>query len=181
MLTFKVTGSEKTVSLVREVLRGMKAEEADPPDLLLVEKGTPTPESGVYLTFDTDNLSDLLRFLNTVAPVRQNPPFLIGRKHETFEPILLANILFFRSAGNTLFAHTAKQAYEMKHRLFEMEKLIACENFVRVNKSNIVNVLKIREIIPWFGGRILLRFTESDERIEVSRNYVKDFKQFLNM
>lgn len=69
----------------------------------------------------------------------------------------------------------------MKHRLFEMEKLIACENFVRVNKSNIVNVLKIREIIPWFGGRILLRFTESDERIEVSRNYVKDFKQFLNM
>jgi DNA-binding LytR/AlgR family response regulator len=62
-----------------------------------------------------------------------------------------------------------------------MEKLIACNNFIRVNKSNIINVLKIKEIIPWFGGRILLRFISSEERIEVSRNYVKDFKQFLDM
>lgn len=181
MLTFKVIGTDETVTLIREVLRGMKAEEAEIADLVLVEKGSPAPETGVYLSFDTDHLADLLRFLNTISPARQNPPFLIGRKHETFEPLLLADIIFFRACGNTLFAHTAKQAYEMKHRLFEMEKLIACENFVRVNKSNIVNVLKIREIIPWFGGRILLRFTESVERIEVSRNYVKDFKQFLNM
>ncbi|MBN2510154.1 MAG: LytTR family transcriptional regulator [Spirochaetales bacterium] len=181
MLSYKVSGSKETIALVSQLLRNLKTQETDPADLVLVEKGSPVPETGVYLIFDMEHLSDLLRILNKISSPRQSLPFLVGRKHETFEPLLLADILFFRACGNTLFAHTAKQAYEMKYRLFEMEKLITCENFIRVNKSNIVNVLRIREIIPWFGGRILLRFTDSDERVEVSRNYVKDFKQFLNM
>lgn len=69
----------------------------------------------------------------------------------------------------------------MKQKLFEMEKIISRKNFIRVDKSYIVNILAIKEIIPWFGGRLLLRFNGSEERIEVSRNCVQDFKQFLGM
>jgi len=59
--------------------------------------------------------------------------------------------------------------------------MISRNNFIRVNKSYIVNILMVKEIIPWFGGRLLLKFSGSEEKIEVSRNYVKDFKQFLGM
>ena len=80
-----------------------------------------------------------------------------------------------------MYAYTEQKAYEMKQKLFEMEKLLAYRNFIRVNKSNIVNIMKIKELIPWFGGKILLRLYNTEERIEVSRNYIKDFKQFLDM
>lgn len=181
MFMYRISASPETKALIKELMNTIKAEEAEPAEVHLVEKGLPIPENSLCLVFDAEHLGDLLRFINKIAPNRQSPPFLIGRKHETFQPLLLSDILFFRSCGNILYAHTEQQAYEIKHKLFEMEKLIACENFIRVNKSNIINVLKIKEIIPWFGGRILLRFTASEERIEVSRNYVKDFKQFLNM
>lgn len=181
MITYKISASVETANLLREILRAMEAVESDSGELALVEGGYPAPGDGFYVSFSASNLAPLIRFLNGLNPERQGPQLLIGRKHETFEPLLLSDILFFRSSGNSLYAHTEKQAYEIKHKLFEMENLIACRNFIRVNKSNIVNVLKIREIIPWFGGRILLRFSGSEERIEVSRNYVRDFKQFLNM
>ncbi len=181
MITYRISASSETTGLLREIMRAIEAEESESAELTLVERGFPEPDDAFFLSFSASNLAPLIRFLNGLNPSRRGPQFLIGRKHETFEPLLLSDILFFRSAGNALFAHTERQAYEIKYKLFEMEKLIACQSFFRVNKSNIVNVLKIREIIPWFGGRILLRFAGSEERIEVSRNYVRDFKQFLNM
>lgn len=181
MLTYKVIGTDETTTLIKEILRNLDTEETKEAEITLVEHGFQLPDNRLSLVFQKESLSELIRFLNKLSPSKQNPQFLIGRKHETFEPLLLSDILFFRSAGNVLFAHTERQAYEVKHKLYEMEKLIACESFIRVNKSNIVNVLRIREIIPWFGGRLLLRLSGSEERIEVSRNYVKDFKLFLDM
>ncbi len=181
MLTYRVIGTEETATLIREILRNLDTEESDDAEIVLVSHGFEVPNNGLSLVFQNESLSDLIRFLNKLSASKQTPQLLIGRKHETFEPLLLSDILFFRSAGNALFAHTVRQAYELKHKLYEMEKLIICESFIRVNKSNIVNVLKIREIVPWFGGRLLLRLNGSDERIEVSRNYVKGFKLFLDM
>lgn len=181
MLTYRIDASAESAPIIREVMRNLEGEETENAEISLIENGSPVPEKGLSLVFAKDNLAELIRFLNRLNSVKQVPHILIGRKHETFEPLRLEDILFFRSAGNNLFAHTERQAYEMKQKLFEMEKLISCDNFIRVNKSNIINVLKIKEIIPWFGGRILLRLIASDERIEVSRNYVKDFKQFLDM
>ncbi|HKL86729.1 MAG TPA: LytTR family DNA-binding domain-containing protein [Treponemataceae bacterium] len=181
MLTYRLLASDEMTLIIREIMRNLGNEENEKAELTLVENGYELPTSGIYMGFAKENVADLIRLLYKFNESKQTPDFIIGRKHETFEPLQLDDILFFRSSGNTLFAHTEKQAYEMKHKLFEMEKLISCSNFIRVNKSNIVNILKIKEIIPWFGGRILLRFNDSEERIEVSRNYAKDFKQFLDM
>ena len=181
MLTYRIDASDECAPIIREIMRNLEGEETENAEIALIEKGFTVPEKGLFLVFTKDNLADLIRFLYRLNDVKQVPHILIGRKHETFEPLKLEDILYFRSSGNSLFAHTERQAYEMKQKLFEMEKLIACNNFIRVNKSNIINVLKIKEIIPWFGGRILLRLISSEERIEVSRNYVKDFKQFLDM
>jgi DNA-binding LytR/AlgR family response regulator len=181
MLTYRIDSSAENAKIIREIMLNIEGEETEDAELSLIEKGFPVSEKGLSLVFSKDNLAELIRFLYKLYGVKQVPHIIIGRKHETFEPLKLEDILFFRSSGNSLFAHTEHHAYEMKQKLFEMEKLISCDNFIRVNKSNIINVLKIKEIIPWFGGRLLLRFISSDERIEVSRNYVKDFKQFLDM
>jgi len=181
MQCFRLIASESQRELLRQILRGCSCLEDDNAAIALVECGYTLPEKGLSIVFNHEDITPLLRLLNDLSGKQSESLVLIGRKHETFEPIKPEDILFFKADGNTLFAHTEKQPYEMKQRLFEIEKMISHNNFIRVNKSYIVNILKVKEIIPWFGGRLLLRFCGNEERIEVSRNYVKEFKQFLGM
>jgi len=181
MQGFRIIASDAQKELLRQLLRSANCQEEENSEYVLVESGLPLPEKGLALVFRNEDIASLLRFLNDLAGKQGESAVLIGRKHETFEPIKPEDILFFKSDGNNMYAHTEKQAYEMKQKLFEIEKMISRNNFFRVNKSYVVNILKVKEIIPWFGGRLLLRFALSEERIEVSRNYVKDFKQFLGM
>ena len=181
MLRYKIIASEEKQANIQEIMHNLDNVESDLPDLTIVERGYPLPETGFSLLFSPNETHDLIRLLYALNGLKWIPPVFIGKKHETYEPVKLEDIIYFRSAGNSLYAYTEHQSYEMKQKLFEMEKLLAYRNFIRVNKSNIVNIMKIKEIIPWFGGKILLRLYDTEERIEVSRNYVKDFKQFLDM
>lgn len=182
MRNYRIIASKGQTELIREILRGLSAgaveEEAD---YTIVESGHKAPDSGVSIVFHPDEIQTLIRLLNDLAGKNSAPDVLVGRKHETYEPLKPEQILFFRADGNTLFAHTEKQSFEMKHKLFEIERMFPGGCFIRVNKSYIVNILKVREIIPWFGGRLLLKISGSDEHIEVSRTYVRDFKDYLGM
>jgi len=181
MQGFKIIASDGQKELLRQLLRSANCQEDDNSDYVLVESGLQVPPKGLSLVFRNEDIASLLRLLNDLSGKQVESAVLIGRKHETFEPIKPEDILFFKADGNNMYAHTGKQAYEMKQKLFEIEKMISRNNFIRINKSYIVNILKVKEIIPWFGGRLLLKFSGSEEKIEVSRNYVKDFKQFLGM
>lgn len=181
MQGFRIIASDGQTELLRQILRSGSCHEDENSDFVILEEGYPFPEKSLSIVFRADNLALLLRLIYNFSGKKEESVVLIGRKHETFEPIKPNDILFFKADGNYLFAHTERQAFEMKQKLFEMEKIISRKNFIRVNKSYIVNILAIKEIIPWFGGRLLLRFGGSEERIEVSRNYVQDFKQFLGM
>ncbi|HHU36275.1 MAG TPA: hypothetical protein GXZ47_03505, partial [Treponema sp.] len=119
MLTYRLSASDETAAIIREIMRNLGNEEIETGELILVEKGYELPETGISLVFAKENIPELIRLLYKFNENKQTPDFLIGRKHETFEPLHLDEILFFQSAGNNLFAHTEKQAYEMKHKLFE--------------------------------------------------------------
>lgn len=184
MRKYRIIASEGQTALVREILRGLSADDAGDDgdaDYAIVESGYAPLETGVSILFHPGEIQPLIRILNDLAGKNGKPDVLIGRKHETYEPVRPDQILFFRADGNTLFAQTEKQCFEMKHKLFEIENMFPGGCFIRVNKSYIVNILKVREIIPWFGGRLLLKISGNDEHIEVSRTYVRDFREYLGM
>ena len=54
------------------------------------------------------------------------------------------------------------------------------QEFVRVNKSMIVNMLKVDKIVPWIGSRFVLDL-KSGDKIEVTRTYFADFKRRLGI
>ena len=70
--------------------------------------------------------------------------------------------------------------YRIKDKLYQLEEELAAEGFIRINKSEIVNILHIREIVPWFNGRLLLKLDNKRE-VEVSRSYAGNFKDFLGL
>ena len=176
-----VKADEKTKSAVIELMKVYNWKFNPAADLVLVQKGLSVPEKGLAILFSPDDLSSLIKFLSEVSAENRGTAVLAGRKHNTFEPVRVEDILFFKADGNYVFCHTGSSVFEIKQKLYEIEKMFFSNNFIRVNKSFIVNILKVKEIIPWFGGRLLLKIPESSERIEVSRNFVKGFKDYLGM
>ena len=149
----------------------------------VVERGMEVPVKGIFIIFDRNNIDELLAFFDTFSDRGKDGlvDIIAGKKDENFYPLAHHTIYYFFAKGNTVFCRTEKEQYEVSRKLYELESSLASKGFIRIGKSLVVNIVFINEIIPWFGGRLLLKMKGRNEEIEVSRNYVGDFKQFLGI
>lgn len=60
------------------------------------------------------------------------------------------------------------------------EKALKSSAFIRINKSQLVNILNVKEIIPWFNSRLVVSLTNKKE-LEVSRFYSKSLRTLLDL
>jgi len=56
------------------------------------------------------------------------------------------------AAGNYLVLHTAKERYIVRDTMTEMEARLSSAGFMRINRSAIVNLDRIRELQPLAAG-----------------------------
>ena len=98
-------------------------------------------------------------------------------KDEYYFP--LANILFFETDNDTVYAHTTADMFKTNFKLYELQEFLP-EKFVRVSKSAIVNTVHILSISRNLASSSLIRFHKSHKQIYVSRLYYNDLKQKLN-
>lgn len=106
---------------------------------------------------------------------------VIGMKDETWHVIKLEDILFFEARESAVFFYSQKSYYRMNEKLYEAEKRLPRQSFIRISRSYIVNIQRVATIAPWFSRRLLLTFDNTEVTVEVSRNYVQAFKEFLGM
>lgn len=87
--------------------------------------------------------------------------------------IFLDDILYFEAVGELVFAYTTEEVYEIKKRLYQIEAEVSNEGFIRVSKSVIINLDKVKSLHPGIN-RCIYAYLTNDEQILVSRNYAKD-------
>jgi DNA-binding LytR/AlgR family response regulator len=162
-------------------LRGFTISEAAA--LSIVEKGFAIPETGLTLLFNYEYLADLSDFLDNLAKKPDMPKnIILGRRQdsESFEIIAYEDILYFEGADNYVYAYTTGDKFRIKNKLYELEKILYDHGFIRISKSILMNILHIGEIIPWFNAKLLLKLKNTTE-IEVSRSYVRSFREYLEI
>ncbi|GGB62466.1 response regulator [Virgibacillus dakarensis] len=76
---------------------------------------------------------------------------------------------------------TKKDAFQVKITLKELESRLAPYSFFRIHKSYLVNLNYVSRLTPWFNGAYLLELDDSDEKLSVSRNYVKTLRKRLEL
>ncbi len=64
--------------------------------------------------------------------------------------------------------------------LTELEERLTNTNLVRVHKSYMVNMDKVKEVVPWFKGTYWLK-VEGDVEIPISKSRVRDIKDILGL
>ncbi len=92
--------------------------------------------------------------------------------------VALIDIFYAESVDNRLFIYTAKDSFEIRLKLYELEDMLKGRTFIRVQKGMLLNLIKVKSIKPALSGRYTA-LLKNDEEIVISRKYVPVLKKAL--
>jgi two-component system LytT family response regulator len=80
--------------------------------------------------------------------------------------------------GEQVMVHVGDRAYLIRRTLTELEARLDPAHFFRAHRSAIVNLSRVKEVIPWFKGSHKLRLTTGAE-VELSRARARALRKIL--
>lgn len=90
------------------------------------------------------------------------------------------DVYYFEAVDNKVFLCLEQEVFEIKHKLYEIEEEYANTDFFRASKSVIINLAKVKQFAPDFGGRFEAQM-KNGEKLIISRQYVPGLKKRLGM
>ena len=91
-----------------------------------------------------------------------------------------AKILYIDTVDKKTFFYTKTEVYETTLKLYELEERLSVNDFLRANKSCIINFNQIKSIKADFDGKLLVTMN-NDEKLFISRQYATNFKEKLGV
>lgn len=82
------------------------------------------------------------------------------------------------AAGKLVRVHAGKHVYSQREALARIERHLDHDQFLRISRSAIVNIDRIREIQPWFNGERLV-LLDDDSQVPTSRHYRANLQRLL--
>jgi DNA-binding LytR/AlgR family response regulator len=120
----------------------------------------------------TDEVREIASF------VRSRQGSLSGARDGRQYEIALPDIYYIESVDGKTFLYTKDQVYETACRIYELEDRLKSGHFLRISKSMLLNLMKIRSIQPALNGRFAA-VLQSGEEVIITRSYVKGLKAAL--
>lgn len=107
-----------------------------------------------------------IRLRHARAPADAPRPFLkrlLVQKHakEIFLPV--ERIDWADADRNYVDVHAAGEVYTVRTTLEQLARQLDPEQFVRINRSQLVNLDRVKEMQPWFHGERLIVLTDGRE------------------
>ena len=110
-----------------------------------------------------------------ISVFRLSDKKLSGKKNGEVHLIDLKTVLYVESLERSTFIYTGEEVYESTYRLYELESMLGECSFVRVNKSTLLNLNKIKSIKSDIDRRIRVTL-ENGYQLIISRLYAEEFK-----
>jgi two-component system, LytTR family, response regulator len=90
-----------------------------------------------------------------------------------------ADVDWIAAFGNYLRVHSKEKTYLLRATISHLAGRLNPENFVRIHRSTVVNVERIKELRPMFGGQYAVILNDETEFV-LSRNYRKEVLERFN-
>ena len=118
----------------------------------------------------TSQVQTIVKFIKSIRET------ITGVYDDREYEISIQDIFYVESVDNKTFIYTKDKVYSVRERLYEIEDLLSELSFLRISKSVVVNLLKIKSIKPALNGRFGAILTNGEEVI-ISRKYVSVLKE----
>ena len=142
------------------------------------DRNNPDEHVDIYYT----HMRPVIKQLIDTAP--SDRPTISGRPADEDlddgdEEILeIREIYYFDHIDRKLFAYTKDGVFRIMNTLSSIEESLEDYGFVRVSKSNLINIYKIRQLKPDVNMKVYASF-DNGERICINRSYKKSFNEYL--
>ncbi|WP_154889432.1 LytTR family DNA-binding domain-containing protein [Longibaculum muris] len=102
---------------------------------------------------------------------------IIGYKRDKKYFVQIESIYYIELVDKKTFIYTKEECYESPLWLYQIEEQLD-QQFIRVNKSTILNMKYIKSLKADIGSRIIV-YLDNQDQVLVSRTYAKEFKKRL--
>ena len=133
------------------------------------------PEIIILTDKMTDDIDRIVKMLSD-----EKSQIIAGIKNDRVEVLEPNDIIRVYANSKKVFAVTDKGEYMLRLRLYEAEERLSLNQFVRISKSEIINLKKVNNFDLNFAGTICVRFF-NNEVTYVSRRYVSEIKKVLGV
>jgi len=123
------------------------------------------------LSPDIERLISMLRVLDLK---------ITGKKDGQTYILDAARVLYIDTVDKKTFFYTQNDVYETNLKLYELEEQLEAMDFLRANKSCIINLRHIVSIKPDIDGKLLVTMS-NNEKLYVSRQYSPSIKTRLGV
>jgi two-component system LytT family response regulator len=120
----------------------------------------------------------LQSLLEAVGRRRSYTDRLVVKDNRQIVILGVDEIDWVESAGNYVRLHVGEEVHQMRSTLSALEGRLDPDLFLRIHRSIIVNVDRVKQITPWFHGdsAVILR---DGTRLNLSRSYRANVDRFL--
>ena len=102
---------------------------------------------------------------------------IVAKRDRVSYNLDLSDIVCFTAENNKVYANTGKEAFEVEEKIYEIEESLP-DNFLKINKSCIANIDKIKSFDATITGTLAVNF-KNGYRDYVSRRRMKHVKERL--
>ena len=90
------------------------------------------------------------------------------------------NICYMESVGHDVYVYADNVQYKTRLRIYQLEKLLPPDQFIRISNSIIIKKNSIRHIKPALSCKFYLTLINGDV-VDVTRTYYYKFKEFYGI
>lgn len=120
---------------------------------------------------DLNDLSHRLQgLLNDLKPSRKYVERLVVRSAGRILFLNVAEIDWIEAADNYVRLHTGRESHLLRETMNSLEKKLDPEQFLRIHRSRIINIRRIKELQPLFRGEFDIMLQDGT-RLESGRGY----------
>jgi two-component system LytT family response regulator/two-component system response regulator LytT len=127
-----------------------------------------------------ERLERLVRMMSDRTRRRDQLALKVG---DRFLLVQAEDVIYASVDGDTIIVATTQLAGTSNYRtLDELQARLDPDLFWRVHRSHLVNISKIKEIVPWFSRNYMLRMKDGKgTEIPVSRSQTKRLRDYLKL
>lgn len=125
-----------------------------------------------WITVDDDwrrTVRSLVADLNSGTPARPAKRVMV-REDDKIRFVPTECIDWVEASGSYMLLHVGEQVFRIRTTLKDLLARLDESQFVRIHRSTIVNLDRIAEVQPWFGGDYVV-ILDDGEKLKVSRTY----------
>ncbi len=162
----------------RDDFEKIKEEITNQFNITIINDPNEVPDHKIGLLLKDENEEKIKEFIESLM---YQSYLVLFATIDGFVQVNVKDIIYFESFGEEIHMHLEKaETIILKEQLYRLEEKLKHFNFVRIGKSYIVNILKIRFIRTMPNAKLDLELLNG-QNLHVSRSFVKNFKKAIGI